>query len=148
MMYALAFFIGATVGAIAAWFFAMRQFNQHQLQKELSASKEQLQQYRSDVSSHLETTQQLMTQLQDNYEKIARHMASTKMTLVDRPSVASPTSNLNYLSSDTAQHIRQSIDQIEERRRKPVIHSVQPLDYAGQSSGLMKANPTKPEQSE
>lgn len=148
MMYALAFFIGATVGALAAWFFAMRQFNQHQLQKELSASKEQLQQYRSDVSSHLETTQQLMTQLQDNYEKIARHMASTKMTLVDRPSVASPTSNLNYLSSDTAQHIRQSIDQIEERRRKPVIHSVQPLDYAGQSSGLMKANPTKPEQSE
>lgn len=148
MMYALAFFIGATVGALAAWFLAMRQFNQHQLQKELSASKEQLQQYRSDVSSHLETTQQLMTQLQDNYEKIARHMASTKMTLVDRPSVASPTSNLNYLSSDTAQQIRQSIDQIEERRRKPVTHSVQPLDYAGQSSGLMKANPAKPEQSE
>ncbi len=148
MMYALAFIIGATVGALAAWFLAMRQFNQHQLQKELSASKEQLQQYRSDVSSHLETTQQLMTQLQDNYEKIARHMASTKMTLVDRPSVASPTSNLNYLSSDTAQQIRQSIDQIEERRRKPVIHSVQPLDYAGQSSGLMKANPAKPEQSE
>lgn len=148
MMFALAFFIGAAIGGALAWFLAMRQFNQHQLQQELNSSKEQLQQYRSDVSSHLETTQQLMTQLQDNYEKIARHMASTKMTLVDRPAMTTTNSNLNYLSADAAQHIRQSLDQIEERRRKPVIHSVQPLDYAGQSSGLMKPTPAKTEQAE
>lgn len=148
MMFVLVFLAGAAVGAGVAWFLAMRQFNQHQLQQELTESKEQLQQYRSDVSSHLETTQQLMSQLQENYEKIARHMASTKMTLVERQSPTIQNNNLNYLTTDTAQQIRQSIDQIEERRRKPVIHSVQPLDYSGESSGLMKASSQKQPQDE
>ena len=139
MMFFGIFLAGLVIGALGAWFFAQHRFNQHELQVELNASKEQLQQYRTEVSSHFETTQQLMTQLQENYEKIARHMANTRMTLVERPSVSTDESALNYLSSDTAAQLRQSVGQLKERRRSSIAHQVQPLDYAGQSSGLMKS---------
>ena len=133
---------GLVIGAVAARLFSIRQFNQNKLQIELEESKTQLQNYRTEVSDHLETTQRLMSQLQDNYEQIVRHMASTKMTLVDKAPVQRAT-NLNYLSTDTAEHIRKSLGQIDERRRKQVSHSQQPLDYAGHSSGLMKTFPSE-----
>jgi hypothetical protein len=133
---------GLVIGAVAARLFSIRQFNQNKLQVELEESKTQLQNYRTEVSDHLETTQRLMSQLQDNYEQIVRHMASTKMTLVDKAPVQRAT-NLNYLSTDTAEHIRKSLGQIDERRRKQVSHSQQPLDYAGHSSGLMKTFPSE-----
>ncbi len=133
---------GLVIGAVAARLFSIRQFNQNKLQVELEESKAQMQNYRTEVSDHLETTQRLMSQLQDNYEQIVRHMASTKMTLVDKAPVQRAT-NLNYLSTDTAEHIRKSLGQIDERRRKQVSHSQQPLDYAGHSSGLMKTFPTE-----
>jgi len=133
---------GLVIGAIAARLFSIRQFNQNQLKVDLEESKTQLQNYRTEVSVHLETTQRLMSQLQDNYEQIVRHMASTKMTLVDKAPVERA-SNLNYLSTDTAEHIRKSLGQIDERRRKQVSHSQQPLDYAGHSSGLMKTFPAE-----
>lgn len=133
---------GLVIGAVAARLFSIRQFNQNKLQVELEESKAQLQNYRTEVSDHLETTQRLMSQLQDNYEQIVRHMASTKMTLVDKAPVQRAT-NLNYLSTDTAEHIRKSLGQIDERRRKQVSHSQQPLDYAGHSSGLMKTFPAE-----
>lgn len=133
---------GLVIGAIAARLFSIRQFNQNQLKVDLEESKTQLQNYRTEVSVHLETTQRLMSQLQDNYEQIVRHMASTKMTLVDKAPVERA-SNLNYFSTDTAEHIRKSLGQIDERRRKQVSHSQQPLDYAGHSSGLMKTFPAE-----
>jgi uncharacterized membrane-anchored protein YhcB (DUF1043 family) len=137
------FAAGLIIGAIAARFFSLRQFNQHKLQLELDESRQQLQKYRTDVSSHLDTTHQLMAQLQDNYEKIARHMARTKMQLIERPGFTENT-ELNYLSTDTAEHIRLSIDQIDEKRRKKAeTRMEQPLDYAGHSSGILKTFPTE-----
>lgn len=129
---------GLIIGAVAARLFSVRQFKQNKLQVELEASKAQLQNYQAEVSSHLETTQRLMGQLQDNYEQIARHMASTRMTLVDKAQLQTP-SNLNYLSSDTAAQLRQSAGQVDERRRKKVAHTEQPLDYANAASGLMRS---------
>jgi len=134
---------GIVIGAIASRFYSLRQFNQHKLQLELDESRQQLQQYRSDVSSHLDTTHQLMAQLQDNYEKIARHMARTKMQLIERPGFTQDT-DLNYLSTDTAEHIRMSLGKIDEKRRKKVEQQAQqPLDYAGHSSGIMKTFPAE-----
>ena len=129
---------GLVIGAVAARLFSIRQFNQNKLQIELQESKAQLQNYQTEVSNHLETTQRLMSQLQDNYEQIARHMASTRMTLVDKTQLQTP-SNLNYLSSDTAAHLRQSAGRMDERRRKKVSHTEQPLDYANSASGLMRS---------
>lgn len=129
---------GMIIGAAAARIYSLRQFNQHKLQVELDESRQQLQNYRTEVSNHLETTHQLMSQLQDNYEKIANHMARTKMQLIERPSFQ-PEQGFSYLSADTAQQLRMSIDKIDERRRnKAETNSQQPLDYAGHSSGLMK----------
>ncbi len=134
---------GVVIGAVAARFYSLRQFNQHKLQVELDESRQQLEKYRSDVSSHLETTHQLMNQLQDNYEKIASHMARTKMQLIERPTFAQQ-QDFSYLSADTAEQLRMSIDQIDEKRRKKVEPAAQqPLDYAGQSSGIMKTFPTE-----
>jgi hypothetical protein len=70
-------------------------------------------------------------------------MARTKMQLIERPGFAQDT-DLNYLSSDTAEHIRLSGSKIDDKRRKKVQpQAEQPLDYAGHSSGIMKTFPTE-----
>lgn len=139
---AIATSIGLIIGAVVSRLFTLRQFNHDKLQQELQLSKSQLHQYRQDVSTHLETTNQLMSQLQDNYGRIARHIAESKMQLVTQPTDQTD-SELNYLSGDVASHIRQSIDQLDEKRRVYSDTIQQPRDYSGQSSGLIKQKVTE-----
>lgn len=139
---AIATSIGLIIGAVISRLFTLRQFNHDKLQQELQLSKSQLHQYRQDVSTHLETTNQLMSQLQDNYGRIARHIAESKMQLVSQPTDQTD-SELNYLSGDVATHIRQSIDQLDEKRRVYSDTVQQPRDYSGQSSGLIKQKVTE-----
>ncbi|MDP2714474.1 YhcB family protein [Rheinheimera sp.] len=137
-MYAAAWLgAGLVIGAVIARLITLKQLNQHKLQLELEESQAQLAQYRQDVSSHLETTNQLMTQLQDNYSRIARHIADSKMQLVERPT-ESVRQDINYLSGDTAAYIRQSLNQIDEKRRVYSNAEQQPRDYSGEASGLIK----------
>ncbi|GAB58851.1 MAG: YhcB family protein [Pseudomonadota bacterium] len=128
---------GLVIGAVLARIFTLRQLDQHKLKLELAESQAQLEQYRQDVSTHLETTNQLMTQLQDNYARIARHIADSRMQLVERPT-ESVKQDINYLSGDTAAYIRQSLHQIDEKRRVYSTAEQQPLDYSGEASGLIK----------
>lgn len=142
-MYAAAWLVaGLIIGAVAARLITLRQLNQRKLQLQLDESQAQLVQYREDVSSHLETTNQLMTQLQDNYARIARHIADSKMQLVERPTV-SVKQDINYLSGDTAAYIRQSLNQIDEKRRVYSSAEQQPRDYSGEASGLIKDRHSK-----
>lgn len=143
-MYAAAWLVaGLVLGAIIARFFTLKQLDQHKLQLELEESQAQLAQYRQDVSTHLETTNQLMMQLQDNYARIARHISDSKMQLVERPT-QSVKQDLNYLSGDTAAYIRQSLHQIDEKRRVYSTAEQQPRDYSGQASGLIKERKSSP----
>lgn len=128
---------GVVIGAILARIITLRQLDQHKLKLELAESQAQLEQYRQDVSTHLETTNQLMTQLQDNYARIARHIADSRMQLVERPT-ESVKQDINYLSGDTAAYIRQSLHQIDEKRRVYSTAEQQPRDYSGEASGLIK----------
>lgn len=128
---------GLVIGAVLARIITLRQLDQHKLKLELAESQAQLEQYRQDVSTHLETTNQLMTQLQDNYARIARHIADSRMQLVERPT-ESVKQDINYLSGDTAAYIRQSLHQIDEKRRVYSTAEQQPLDYSGEASGLIK----------
>ncbi len=137
-MYAGAWLLaGVVIGAVLARIITLRQLDQHKLKLELAESQAQLEQYRQDVSTHLETTNQLMTQLQDNYARIARHIADSRMQLVERPT-ESVKQDINYLSGDTAAYIRQSLHQIDEKRRVYSTAEQQPLDYSGEASGLIK----------
>ena len=137
-MYAAAWLIaGLVIGAGITRWLTLKQFNKHKLQLELEESKTQLKQYRHDVSEHLETTNQLMTQLQDNYARIARHIADSKMQLVERPT-ESVRQDINYLSGDTAAYIRQSLNQIDEKRRVYSTTEQQPRDYSAEASGIIK----------
>lgn len=137
-LYAAAWLIaGLVLGALLGRIITLKQFNKDKLQQELDESQQQLQQYREDVSTHLETTNQLMTQLQDNYARIARHIADSKMQLVERPAEPKPT-DLNYLSGDTAAYIRNSLHQIDEKRRVYSPSDQQPRDYSAEASGIIK----------
>lgn len=131
--------IGLVIGAVSARLLTLKQLNRNKLKLELENSQAQLAKYRHDVSTHLETTNQLMTQLQDNYARIARHIADSRMQLVEQPT-ESVKQDLNYLSGDTAAYIRQSLHQIDEKRRvySEAEAEKQPLDYSGQASGLIK----------
>ena len=129
--------VGIVIGALGTWLISVKQFNRTKLKQELKDTQAQLSQYRQDVSNHLETTNQLMTQLQDNYARIARHIADSRMQLVERPT-ESVKQDINYLSGDTAAYIRQSLHQIDEKRRVYSSTEQQPLDYSGHASGLIR----------
>lgn len=133
--------IGLVIGAVAARLFSLKQFGQHKLQQELDESRKQLSQYRLDVSEHLETTNQLMSQLQDNYSRIARHVQQSKMQLVEQP--VSARDEVNFFAAETTQHIKQSLHQLNERRRQHSQVEQQPKDYSGEASGLIKERPSK-----
>jgi len=133
--------IGLVVGAVVARLVSLKQFGQHKLQQELDESRKQLSQYRSDVSEHLETTNQLMSQLQDNYSRIAKHVQQSKMQLVEQP--VSARDEVNFFADDTTQHIKRSLHQLNERRREHSQVEHQPKDYSGEASGLIKERPTK-----
>ena len=110
--------VGIVIGALGTWLISVKQFNRTKLKQELKDTQAQLSQYRQDVSNHLETTNQLMTQLQDNYARIARHIADSRMQLVERPT--------------------ESLHQIDEKRRVYSSTEQQPLDYSGHASGLIR----------
>lgn len=133
--------VGLVVGAVLTRLISLKQFSQSKLQLELDESRKQLAQYRQDVSVHLETTNQLMTQLQDNYARIARHVQQSKMQLVENP--VTPTDEINFFAADTTQEIKQSLHHIHERRRQPTFVEQQPRDYSGEASGLIKEKSKK-----
>ena len=135
--------VGLLIGAAISRIISLKQFGQHKLQQELDESRKQLTQYRKDVSEHLDTTNQLMSQLQDNYSRIARHVQQSKMQLVEQPT--SPSDEVNYFAADTTLHIKQSLHQLNERRREHSEIDQQPRDYSGQASGLIKERPSKSE---
>ncbi|MEE2001830.1 DUF1043 family protein [Alkalimonas sp. MEB108] len=136
--------VGFVCGGLVAWFLALRQHNQSQLQQELTDTREQLKKYRADVSSHLETTNQLITQLHQNYGKIASHLQQSKMELVEKPLLEKKAEPISYLSSDTANQIRESFHQLDERKPTFSESFEQPKDYAGGASGLLKESTKKP----
>lgn len=133
--------LGIIIGAVIARLISIKQFGQHKLQQELDDSRKQLSQYRQDVSDHLETTNQLMSQLQDNYARIARHVQQSKMQLVEQPVTARD--EVNYFAAETTAQIKQSLHQLNERRRQHSHVEQQPRDYSGEASGLIKERPTK-----
>ena len=133
--------VGIIVGGVTTRLISIRQFGQSKLQQELDESKKQLSQYRQDVSEHLDTTHQLMSQLQDNYAKIARHVQQSKMQLVEQP--VNPRDEINFFSADTHRQIKQSLHQLDERRRQHSVTEQQPRDYSGEASGLIKEKPRK-----
>lgn len=133
--------VGLIVGALISRLISLKQFGQNKLQQELDDSKKQLTQYRQDVSEHIETTNQLMSQLQDNYARIARHVQQSKMQLVEQP--ISARDEVNFFAADTTQQIKQSLHQMNERRRDTATVTQQPRDYSGEASGLIKERPNK-----
>jgi hypothetical protein len=135
------FVVGLAVGAVISRLISIKQFSQSKLQLELDESRKQLSQYRQDVSEHLETTNQLMTQLQDNYARIAKHVQQSKMQLVEQP--VSQRDEINFFSEDTSRQIKQSLHQLDERRRQHSVPDQQPRDYSGEASGLIKERPSK-----
>lgn len=51
------------------------------LEEELSATRQEMDKYKKDVTSHFEQTASLVNELTDNYRKVHQHLASSAQTL-------------------------------------------------------------------
>ncbi len=111
---------GIVIGAVAARFYSLRQFNQNKLQVELDESRQQLQKYRSDVPDHLETTHQLMTPAAGQLRKNCPPYGQNQDAVDRTASLKREQALWLALSADTAEQLRMSIDKIDEKRRKKV----------------------------
>ncbi|OEF25491.1 Z-ring associated protein ZapG [Vibrio rumoiensis] len=119
--------IGLIIGIIIARLMTPEYKKHKQIQKELEATKFELEQHRQDLSDHFSNSAEMLDTLGKNYTKLYQHMAQTSSDLLpDLPKQDNP---FVTQSSETPS---------DEPRKTEEVTEVQPKDYANGATGLLK----------
>ncbi len=122
---AIGLFAGLIIGVIVARLMTPEYKKHKQLQKELEASKFELEQHRQELSDHFSNAAEMLDTLGKSYTKLYQHMAQTSSEL------------LPNISQQDSPFITQSTEQTQESIAEEIT-DVQPKDYASGATGLLK----------
>lgn len=122
---AIGLFAGLIIGVIVARLMTPEYKKHKQLQKELEASKFELEQHRQELSDHFSNAAEMLDTLGKSYTKLYQHMAQTSSEL------------LPNISQQDSPFITQSTEQTQENIAEEIT-DVQPKDYASGATGLLK----------
>ena len=122
---AIGLFAGLIIGVIVARLMTPEYKKHKQLQKELEASKFELEQHRQELSDHFSNAAEMLDTLGKSYTKLYQHMAQTSSEL------------LPNISQQDSPFITQSTEQTQESIAEEIT-DVQPKDYANGATGLLK----------
>ncbi|MGO2507649.1 MAG: Z-ring associated protein ZapG [Vibrio hibernica] len=122
---AIGLFAGLIIGVIVARLMTPEYKKHKQLQKELEASKFELEQHRQELSDHFSNAAEMLDTLGKSYTKLYQHMAQTSSEL------------LPNISQQDSPFITQSTEQTQESIDEEIT-DVQPKDYANGATGLLK----------
>lgn len=122
---AIGLFAGLIIGVIVARLMTPEYKKHKQLQKELEASKFELEQHRQELSDHFSNAAEMLDTLGKSYTKLYQHMAQTSSEL------------LPNISQQDSPFITQSTEQTQESIDEEIT-DVQPKDYASGATGLLK----------
>lgn len=134
-------YIAVAVLALAAGFiggklYTEKNLNAAELQQQAEQSKQQMDKYREDVSANLAVTQNLMSEMKQNYDKIVDQMNQANK-LLEQPRVID--TNIQYFGSDaTEQFLAQHNNIADSKSRKNEQIQAQPSDYSDAASGLFE----------
>jgi uncharacterized membrane-anchored protein YhcB (DUF1043 family) len=123
----IGFFIGSQV--------TRKQLKQTELEEQAMQAKNDLEQFRQDVSDHLSSTKKLMNQMQESYTQLLSHVEHTdQLLLTEKPTHPSEP----FFSKETTEQLHASLKSRPERRRgdRRANDSAQPVDYVEGKSGI------------
>lgn len=122
---AIGLLAGLIIGVIVARLMTPEYKKHKQLQKELEASKFELEQHRQELSDHFSNAAEMLDTLGKNYTKLYQHMAQTSSEL------------LPNISQQDSPFVTQSTEAAPEKITEEIT-DVQPKDYANGATGLLK----------
>ncbi|MBD1572824.1 DUF1043 family protein [Vibrio sp. S17_S38] len=122
---AIGLLAGLIIGVIVARLMTPEYKKHKQLQKELEASKFELEQHRQELSDHFSNAAEMLDTLGKNYTKLYQHMAQTSSEL------------LPNISQQDSPFVTQSTEATPEKITEEIT-DVQPKDYANGATGLLK----------
>ncbi|MFT5164271.1 MAG: uncharacterized membrane-anchored protein YhcB (DUF1043 family) [Alteromonadaceae bacterium] len=127
-------------GFFAGKFYTEKNLQQGELKQQVKESKEQMAQYKIEVSSHLTVTRELTDEMKNNYNSLVGQLA--KATKLLETPIFTGDANISYFANDTtAQLLSASANKPQEKRESaPLI--TQPFDYSDHSSGLFSEGST------
>lgn len=134
----IGFFVGAQV--------TKKQLKQTELEQKAIQAKNELEQYRQDVSDHLASTKKLMSKMQDSYSQLLSHVEQTdQVLLTEKPSHPSEP----FFSKETTEQLHASLKSRPERRRSTdrPQDSAQPVDYVEGETGIFTGESSENKQS-
>ena len=130
------FVVGAIVGFFANHFLSSSNQEQRKLSDQVSKSESALSQYKLDVADHLESSANLLEQMNTTCQTAMKQMAqSTKML---QQVTTNDADSMPFFSQETQEQLAQTADLRHERRDSLNTESntEAPLDYSNEASGL------------
>jgi uncharacterized membrane-anchored protein YhcB (DUF1043 family) len=131
--------IALAAGFVAGKVYTEKSLNAADLQKQVDDTQQQMDKYREDVSANLAVTQNLMSEMKNNYDNIVAQMDRTTK-LLEQPRFNDP--NMQYYGHEAAAELFKGQDALADTKRKKhqEVQS-QPSDYSDGASGLFDNQP-------
>lgn len=129
------FGLGAAVGFFANHFLSAANQEKQKLAKQASDSEATLAKYKLDVAEHLDSSTQLLEQMNSTCQKAMKQMEQSTQLLQQ----ATPTDDsMPFFSKETQEQLAETVNLREDKRIKASQDDVSepPLDYSGNPSGL------------
>ena len=133
------FIVGALVGAIAFKLFATSAIENKQLSEQVSKSEAELAQYKSNVAEHLETSANLLAEMNNTCQAAMKQMEEST-TLLKTATPVDITS-MPFFSKETQEQLAKTVNLRHQKEENlEATRSEPPLDYSGKASGLFADN--------
>jgi uncharacterized membrane-anchored protein YhcB (DUF1043 family) len=132
----IVFVIGVIVGFFANHFLSSSNQEQRKLSEQVSKSEAALSQYKLDVADHLESSANLLDQMNNTCQTAMKQMEESTQLL--QRVTTNDVDGMPFFSQETQEQLAQTAGlRHPKRTAKQVESNIEaPLDYSGESSGL------------
>ncbi|WNC72943.1 DUF1043 family protein [Thalassotalea psychrophila] len=135
-------FIGAVIGAIGGFFISKKlsatEQDYNKLEQQVNESKTSLEEYKQEVAVHLDSSAQLLAQMNETCKTAMTQMEKSTLLL---NKANSETNAMPFFSKETEAQIRSNPQKVKSSRsRKTEQLTEAPLDYSSDPSGLFNDN--------
>jgi uncharacterized membrane-anchored protein YhcB (DUF1043 family) len=132
----IVFIIGAIAGFIANHFLSSSHQEQRRLAEQVHKSDTALNEYKLDVSEHLENSAKLLEKMNSTCQIAMKQMQES--TLLLKRVTTNDTNDMPFFSQETQEHLAQTAGLRHPKKidKKADAVTEAPLDYSSEASGL------------
>jgi uncharacterized membrane-anchored protein YhcB (DUF1043 family) len=131
------FIIGGIGGFFATRLLSSSSREQRKLTEQVNKSETALDQYKLDVADHLESSAKLLDQMNSTCQTAMKQMQESTQLL--QQATYSEVENMPFFSAETQHQLAQTATLRHKKRSAEITEIITeaPLDYSGDSSGLL-----------